>query len=242
MADARRFGQAPAAGEHAADQAVVDAQLAALAVNALLGRAGLAVHLARVARVGVDQHQLADVVQQGRDQQLVAVLVADLARQPVGGALRGHGVQAEALGLGVPAGRALEEVEHGGARGERLDARRAQQLDGLRDARDLALLGRGRRVGDPEHRDHQGDVRLDGGDHVAHRAALLTRKAQETVAGLDERGECLECLKRGSQTASVTLVLDGCCGRLRPSLVHGCFQVLSPVQALEDGAGACTDS
>ena len=35
--------QAPAAGEDAADQRVVDAELAALAVDALLGRARLAV-------------------------------------------------------------------------------------------------------------------------------------------------------------------------------------------------------
>jgi hypothetical protein len=33
------LGQAPAAGQDAADQRVVDAQLAALAVDALLGRA-----------------------------------------------------------------------------------------------------------------------------------------------------------------------------------------------------------
>ena len=38
--------QAPAAGEDAADQRVVDAELAALAVDALLGRAGVAVDLA----------------------------------------------------------------------------------------------------------------------------------------------------------------------------------------------------
>jgi hypothetical protein len=34
-----RLGQAPAAGQDAPDQRVVDAQLAALAVDALLGRA-----------------------------------------------------------------------------------------------------------------------------------------------------------------------------------------------------------
>ena len=70
---ARRVGQAPAAGEHAADQRVVDAELAALAVHALLGGAGLAVDLVRVGRVGVHEHELADVVQQRRDQQLVAL-------------------------------------------------------------------------------------------------------------------------------------------------------------------------
>ena len=65
--------QVPAAGEHAADQRVVDAELAALVVQALLRRAGRAVDLLRVARVGVHEHELADVVQQRGDQQAVAV-------------------------------------------------------------------------------------------------------------------------------------------------------------------------
>ena len=47
------LGQAPAAGEDAADERVVDAELAALAVHALLGRAGVAVDLVGVAGVGV---------------------------------------------------------------------------------------------------------------------------------------------------------------------------------------------
>ena len=98
------LGQAPAAGEDAADQRVVDAELTALAVDALLGGAGAAVHLAGVARVGVHEHELADVVQQRGDHQAVAVLVAGLGGQAVGGALRGDAVQAEALGRGVPDG------------------------------------------------------------------------------------------------------------------------------------------
>ena len=40
------LGEVPAAGEDAADQRVVDAELAALVVQALLGRAGRAVDLA----------------------------------------------------------------------------------------------------------------------------------------------------------------------------------------------------
>ena len=94
--------QVPAAGEHAADQRVVDAELAALVVQALLGRARGAVDLLRVARVGVHEHELADVVQQRGDQQAVAVRVAGLGGEAVGGALDGDGVQAEALGRGVP--------------------------------------------------------------------------------------------------------------------------------------------
>ena len=97
---------------------MVDAELAALLVDALLGRARPAVHLRGIAGVGVQQHELADVVQQARDRQPVAVLVADLGGDAVGGVLGGEGVQAEALGRGVPHARALEEVE-GRARGWR---------------------------------------------------------------------------------------------------------------------------
>ena len=112
--------QAPAAGEDAADQRVVDAELAALAVDALLRRARALVHLLRVAGVGVHQDELADVVQERGDHQAVAVLVADLGGEALGGALRGDAVQAEALRRGLPDGRALEEVEGAGARGDGL--------------------------------------------------------------------------------------------------------------------------
>ena len=143
-----RLRQAPAAGEHAADQRVVDAELAALALDALLGSAGLAVDLTRVAGVGVDEHELADVVQQRGDHQAVAGLVADLAGEPVGGALGGDGVQAEALGNPLPDGGALEEVKGAGAAGDRVHGARGQHLDALDGALDAAALC-GRRPGWP---------------------------------------------------------------------------------------------
>ena len=118
-------GQAPAAGEHAADEGVVDAQLAALLVDALLGRPGAAMDLGGIAGIGVHQDELADVVQQARDGQAVAVLVADLGGEAVGGVLGGERVQAEALGRRVPDAGALEEVEGAHPRGERLHGLRA---------------------------------------------------------------------------------------------------------------------
>ena len=119
-----RLRQAPAAGEDAADERVVDAELAALALDPLLRRPGLAVDLARIAGIGVDEHELADVVQQRGDHQPVAGLVAELAGEPVGGALGGDGVQAEALGDALPHGGALEEVERPGAAGDRVHGAR----------------------------------------------------------------------------------------------------------------------
>src|SRR4051794_17455336 len=93
-----RLGQVPAPGQHAADQRVVDAELAALVVQPLLGRPGRAVDLLRITRVGVHEHELANVVEQRGDQQAVAVRVAGLRGEAVGGALHGDRVEAEALG------------------------------------------------------------------------------------------------------------------------------------------------
>ena len=67
-------GKSPATGEHAADQGVVDPELAPLAMDPLLGGTGVAVDLGRIGGVGVDQDELADVMEQRRGEQLVAVL------------------------------------------------------------------------------------------------------------------------------------------------------------------------
>ena len=85
-------------------------------------------------------------MQQRGDHQAVALLVAELASEPVGGALGGDAVEAEALGHALPDGGALEEVERAGAAGERLDGARRQDLDALDGALDAAALC-GRRPG-----------------------------------------------------------------------------------------------
>ena len=125
--------------------------------------------LLRVARVGVHEHELADVVQQRGDHQAVAVLVAGLGGEAVGGALGGDAVQAEALGRGVPDGRALEEVEGARAGGERLDRLGREQLDGLDDRLDLAARLALDLVGEAQDGDDQRDVGLDGGDDLGRR-------------------------------------------------------------------------
>ena len=96
--------QAPAARHHAADQGVVDSELAPLCVDALLRRASRLVDLCRVAGVGLNEHELADVVQQRGDQELVSVGKLDPRAEPVRRALRRNGVQAEALRGDVPHG------------------------------------------------------------------------------------------------------------------------------------------
>ena len=201
------LGQAPAAGEDAADQCVVDAELAALAVDALLGRAGVAVHLARIPRISVHQDELADVVQQRRDHEAVAVLVAGLDGQAIGGALGGDAMQAEALGRGVPHGRALEEVEGAGPRGEPLDGLGREQLDGLDDRLDATAGAALDLVGEAQDRDDEGDVGLDGGDDVAGRDPVGRDEAQQTVARLGQGREVLQRLEGSGQTTAMALVV-----------------------------------
>jgi hypothetical protein len=194
-------------------------------VDALLRRAGVAVHLARVAGVGVHQHELADVVQQRGDHQAVAVLVAGLGGEAVGGALGGDAVQAEALGRGVPDGRALEEVEGAGAGRQGLDGLGREQLHRLDHGLDLAARLALHLVAQAQDGDHERDVGLDGGHHLAGRHALLAHDAKEAVAGLRKRGEGFERLEGGRQATTVTLVVSaldisgrrvlarrGCCG------------------------------
>ena len=208
-----RARQAPPAGEDAADERVVDAEVAALAVHPLLGRLGVAVDLRRVAGVGVHEHELADVVQQRGDHEAVAVLVAGLGGEAVGGALGGDAVQAEALGRGVPHRGALEEVKRPRLAGERLDGFRGEDLDGLDDRLDAAAAALVELVGHAQDADDERDVGLDGGDDVGRRDAVGADQPQEAVARLGEGGKCLERLERSSQAAAVALIVMALDGR-----------------------------
>ena len=130
---------------------------------------------ARVARVGVHEHELADVVQQRGDHQAVAVLVADLGGEAVGGALGGD---ARAGG----SARARRPRRARARRSRRCAARLARRLDGLgREHLDGArrpISTRPRRrpstwLARRSTAIDERDVGLDGGDHVAGRDALL---------------------------------------------------------------------
>ena len=91
-----------------------------------------------VARVQAGDDEAADVVQQRRHGELVAFDPADDAADLVGGPLGGEGVDAEALGLQLPAAVGLEEVEAGRGAGDRQHAGGLQHLDRLGDAADAA--------------------------------------------------------------------------------------------------------
>ena len=150
---------------------VVHAQLEALAVEALLGRAGLAVDLApgspgrrgsaRACRCRAAAPSTSSSSRSSysisRARRSAARCVATAWRRKRSGIRSQPGVRSKKSKMAVreasastPAGR--------------------EDLDRLRDARDLALLGRAAPVGDPQHGDHERDVGLDGRDHLAHRA------------------------------------------------------------------------
>ena len=162
--------------------------------------------LLRVARVGVHEHELADVVQKGGDEQAVAVRVAGGRGEAVGGALDSDGVQAEALGSGVPGLAALEELEGLGVGREALDGLGREHLDGGDDRLDLAALGRVHPVGEAHHGDDERDVGLDGAHDVARRGALLGDQGQQAVARLGQRREDLKGLEGSRQSLAVPLI------------------------------------
>ena len=102
--DARHVArEPPGAGEHSADERLVDSELSPLGSQARLRRAGVAVDATGVARIGLDEHELADAVEERSHEDLVAIDVIVLAGDPVGGALHRHRVDAEALRRRIPA-------------------------------------------------------------------------------------------------------------------------------------------
>ena len=155
----------------------------------------------------MDQHQLADVVQQRGDHQPVASLVAELAGDPVGRALGGDGVQPEALGHALPDRGALEEVERARLAGDRVDGAGREHLDALDRALDPAAHLAVDPVGQAQDGDGQRDVGLDGGDDVGGRRLALLEQTQNPIARLGEHREGFERLERGGQPASVALVV-----------------------------------
>ena len=186
---------------------MIDSQLPALGHQPLLRRACGAVHLAWISGIGVDQHQLADVVQKRGDHQPVAGAIAQLPAQPVGGPLRGDGVQPEPLGHALPQRAALEEVECASPAGDLAHALWREHVDGLDHALHPAAGTRVDPVGQPQHRDSQRHVALNRGHHVGRRGRAGLEQAQDLVAGFSQRRKRLQRLECGRQPAAVALVV-----------------------------------
>ena len=200
--------QPPAAGEDAADERVVDAELTALAVDALLRRAGPAVDLGGVARVGVHEDELADVVQQRGDHQAVAVLVADLdaraARRRAGWRRRAGG-----------SARARRPSTAERSKKSKVRARVASACTASGESSSTALTTDSTRPRDCPRPGWRAAARLmtsaTSDSTAATTSPARTRSsrdhAQQSVARLGEGRERLERLERGGQTTAVALVV-----------------------------------
>ena len=108
--------KAPAPGEYAADQSVIDAKLATLLGDPLVRGRAAAVEALGVARMKACQHRPADVVEDRGEGHLVTVPDAAHLCDPVGGPLHVEGMQAEAVGREGEPAVAIEDVVCGAER------------------------------------------------------------------------------------------------------------------------------
>jgi hypothetical protein len=180
---------------------MVDPELLAFLAQALLGGAGNSVEVDLVAGVQAGDHQAADVVQQRCDRELVAFHPADDSADAIGGTLSREGVDAEALGLQLPAAVGLEEVEAGGGPRDREHPGRLQRLDGGRDAGDAPRMHVAA-IGVAQNRDRKRDIALDGFDDLAAASGLRRSGGDHSVARLRQDGVALDGLESLRQTTA----------------------------------------
>jgi hypothetical protein len=130
------------------------------------GVPGVAVDLAGIARVGVHEDELADVVQQRRDHQAVAVLVAGLGGERSAARCVATPCRRKRSGAASQTDERSKKskVRAAVASAGRPRARAARRLD---DRLDLAAALALDLVAEAQHGDDQRDVALDGGDDVA---------------------------------------------------------------------------
>ena len=129
---------APAPGEDAADESVVDAELAALLGDPVIGGCAAPVEALGVAGMQAGQDGAADVVENRRQGELVALADAAHLGDPVGGALHDQRVEAEAVGRESEPPVAVEDVVGGRGAKNGLHRARAEPLDAVADAADAA--------------------------------------------------------------------------------------------------------
>src|SRR5581483_1733041 len=186
---------------------MVDPKLAALALYPLLWRHGLPLNLLRISRIGLNENQLADVVQKGGGRQPVARVVIQLPGKAIACKPRSARVQAKAVRDLLPDRGALEEVERLGAIGNRVHRPGRENLDGIGDALDLAAAASRQMICQPQYRDRQRHVRFDGGDDLARRGLTAGEQGQQPLARLGEDGKALERLKGSGETPAMALVV-----------------------------------
>ena len=189
LADARV--DAPATGENAADEGVVDAELATLLGDPLVRGRAAAVEALGVNRVEARQHRPADVVEDCGEGDLVAVPDSAELGDPVGGPLHVERVQAERVRGEGEAAVAIEDVVGGSRAQNRLHGAGAEALDPIGDAANapaaLQLAGRA------DDRAGEADVGLD------HARDLMRRRPANDL---------LECLIATLLESRLTLGLS----------------------------------
>jgi hypothetical protein len=173
------------------------------------------VNLPGIAGIGVNENELADVVQKRGDHQAVTKLVIDLSGQAVGRALGRDRVQAEALRNPLPYGCPLEEVERPGSAGDRVHRGGREDLHALDRALDTTPAAAVDLVGQPEHRHGQCDIGLDRGNDVGGGRIAGFEQAQHAIARLDQHRKCLQRFERRGQAPPVTLVVVSLARRVR---------------------------
>jgi len=184
---------------------VVDAKLAALALDTLLGGAGVAMNGRRIAGVGVHQDQLADVVQERSADQAVAIGVADLAREQLGGRARRERVKAEAVGRPLPDRAALEVVESPHPFSQLLNRLRREDAHRIGDIVDPRAIATGQVICDAQHRDDECDIRFDGLNDISEWNPVAADEGEQPVARLGERWKAFKCVERGGEAPPVAL-------------------------------------
>jgi hypothetical protein len=132
--------QPPAPRQHAPHERVVNAKLAALALYPFLRRHGLPLDLLQIARIGLYENELADVVQQRGGRKPVTRVVLQLSREAVTRKPRGARVQPKTVGNLLPDRGALEEVESLGPVGDRMNRPGREDLDRTGHAFDLPAV------------------------------------------------------------------------------------------------------
>src|SRR5262249_48174231 len=129
---------APAPGKDPAHQRVVDAELASLFGDPVVGGGTAPGEALGVTRMGPRQDRPADVVERRGERDLVPVADAGHFRDVVSGTLDIEPVQAEAVRSQSESAVAIEDVVGGGRAEDRLDRSRPKPLDTIGHADDAA--------------------------------------------------------------------------------------------------------
>jgi hypothetical protein len=196
---------APASGENPADECVIDAELAALLGDPVVGCGTATVEALGVARMEASEDGTAEVMEDRGQGQLVPVADSADLGDPVRGPLHGEGVQPEAIRGEGEAPVAVEEVVGGRGAQNRLDRTRAEPLDAVADAVDAT--GALDLASGADDRAGQADVGLD------YRGDLVWRGPPVYL---------LEGLLAPLLESRLTLGLVESCGQDTPAALAAC--------------------